>query len=218
MEICYTIKKLPEGLEKPFGEVGFRPIDIPPMWQALDEARIIHYPWKAQDGDYMPECAARVGWNEEGLHVLMYALEPEIRAMETRTGGNVYLDSCMEFFLAPDSRSLCFVNFEINPLATMYISVGEGRTGRDILSVLPEGFNPCASKHNGMWWAVTYTIPSEFLSARFAFRLCSGTIVRGNFYNCGDPQRHPHHGLFYPYNLPKPDYYRADLFAKMVLE
>ena len=54
------------------------PPPCPAAWAALEEAPIDKFPW--DENGYRPPAAARVGWNERGLHVLLYADEPRIRA------------------------------------------------------------------------------------------------------------------------------------------
>ena len=116
----------------------FDPAALPEPWKGLNEARLNACPW---GGEYRPACGARVGWNESGIHVLMYAKEPEIRAEVTEIGGAVCTDSCLEFFLAPDAEKPLYVNCEVNPLCVMHIGLGEGRHGRTVLKAIPEGFN-----------------------------------------------------------------------------
>ena len=215
--VRYIIRRLPDDCERLALEGEFFPGQIPAPWDKTDEAKLI-YPYRDRDGDYTPACAARVGWNKKGIHVLMYAQEPVIRAEETHVGGNIYLDSCLEFFLAPGKNSLNYVNCEVNPMAVMHIGVGEGRQGRTVFTTLPDGFHPVHSEHKNNWWAISYTIPADFLMKYFDFAPASGAPVRGNFYNCGDKDRRPHYGMFLPYDLEKPDYHRPELFADMILE
>jgi len=192
----------------------FDPDAIPEPWKSLDEAKLNHFPW---GGDYRPACAARAGWNERGIHVLMYAREPEIRAEVKETGGMVCTDSCLEFFLAPDADRLAYLNCEVNPLCVMHLGIGEGRHGRVVLKAVPAGFNPTHSEHRGGWWAVSYTIPADFIRERFGAALASGRAMRGNFYKCGDLTGHAHYGMFKPYDTPKPDYHRPEQFADLAL-
>ena len=209
----YVIKYLDPVQEmKLSGE--FDPAALPAAWLALDEAVMDKMPW---GGDYKPRCAARVGWNENGLHVLMYACEEEIRAEVTEIGGGVCQDSCLEFFLAPDAASTAYVNCEVNPLCVMHIGVGAGRHGRTVLREIPQGFNPTHSDHNGGWWAIAYTIPAAFLKERFGVTLKKGQAMRGNFYKCGDLTKQPHYLMFKPYDTPRPDYHRPEQFADLVL-
>lgn len=217
MDVKYVIDKLPEDISRIPLEGEFWPKRIAEPWLNLQEAKLKTNPWSNLDSDYMPQCAARVGWNEKGIHVLMYAEEPVIRAQETTVGGDIYLDSCLEFFLSPNKDELKYVNCEVNPLAIMHIGIGEGRYGRNVFSEIPQGFQPVSSKHEGRWWAVSYTIPTSFLKKYFGFVPQSGVLVRGNFYKCGDRERHAHHVMLHPYNIEKPDYHRPELFADMIL-
>lgn len=217
MDIKYVINKLPEDISRIPLDGEFSPDQISEPWLGLQEAKLESNPWLSLDSDYMPKCAARVGWNEKGIHVLMYAQEPVIRAQETTVGGDIYLDSCLEFFLSPNANELKYVNCEINPLAIMHIGIGDDRYGRNVFAEIPAGFNPVSSKHKGGWWAVSYTIPVSFLKEHFAFLPHSGAHVRGNFYKCGDRERHPHHVMLHPYDIEKPDYHRPELFADMLL-
>ena len=218
MDIRYVIKKLPENISRMplIGE--FIPEQIPQPWSSLDEAMLASNPWLHLDSDYMPNCAARVGWNAAGIHVLMYAEEPFIRAQETTVGGNICQDSCLEFFLAPNEEKVKYINCEANPLAIMHIGLGDGRYGRSVFTEIPAGFEPVSSQHAGRWWAVSYTIPANFLQEHFDCVPHSGAHVRGNFYKCGDRERHIHHLMLHPYDIEKPDYHRPELFADMILE
>ncbi len=218
MDIKYVIKKMPEDDSRMPLMGEFSPEQIPEPWSNLEEAKLERNPWLHLDSDYMPKCAARVGWNTSGIHVLMYAEEPVIRAQETKIGGNICADSCLEFFLAPNAGKVRYVNCETNPIAVMHIGIGDGRYGRNVFSEIPAGFNPVSSAHKGSWWAVSYTIPADFLKDHFDFTPHSGAPMRGNFYKCGDRERHIHHLLFHPYAIEKPDYHRPELFADMILE
>ena len=217
MSIKYVINQLPEDISRMLLDGEFSPERIAEPWLCLNEAKLTSNPWLHLDSDYMPECAARVGWNTKGLHVLMYAKEPVIRAQETTVGGDIYLDSCLEFFLSPHADQLKYVNCEMNPLAVMHIGIGESRYDRTVFYQIPEGFQPVSSKHNGKWWAVSYTIPTGFLQEYFDFVPHSGAHVRGNFYKCGDRERHVHHVMLHPYDIEKPDYHRPELFADLML-
>ena len=93
-----TIRKLAAPVLPFAGE--FSPEQLPQAWQNLEEWEIACYPWSAPDG-YRPKACARVGVHEGELHVLMYALEPAIQARETRVGGAVCVDSCLELFVQP---------------------------------------------------------------------------------------------------------------------
>lgn len=217
MESTYRICRLPDGVGAYPLSGAFEPSDFMAPYDALSAARIGLYPWS--DGAYEPEAYAHVGWNGRGLHVLMYAMEPTIRAEETETGGRVCEDSCLEFFFKPfpdaDDR---YLNIEMNPIGTAHIGLGKGRGNGIVLTELPEGVNITHSAHEKSWWAVSYTVPAALLGELYGGRaLRPGHIIRGNFYKC-DESLHPHFGCFFPVTAPKPDFHRPECFGEMVLE
>lgn len=209
----YEIRRLPEGVGRYELKGVFCPEQLPETYRALDEAKLDSFPW--DENGYRPTACARVGWNSAGLHVLMYADEPTVRAEVTEVGGEVCEDSCLEFFLAPKEGNPLYFNCEVSPLPTVHFGVGAGRYGREVYKETPVGMNALSSKHEGSWWAVSYTIPAELLAERFGLTLQSGLKMRGNFYKCGDLTEHPHYGMFQPYDLPEADYHRPELFAEL---
>lgn len=214
MEKIYQILKLPEEVESLRLKGEFHPDEIPLPWSGLNEAKLDQFPWK---WDYEPECAARVGWNSKGLHVLMYGFEPVIRCKETQIGGPVCDDSCLEFFVAPDISRPTYINCESNPLCVMHIGIGDNRYDRKVFDHIPAGFHPSHSVHCGGWWAVSYTIPADFILEHFGVILQPELRMRGNFYSCGDREFRRHNGMYKGYSIEKPDYHRPELFADMML-
>ena len=211
MEYVYDIRYLDGACALPLrGE--FDPEAIPEPWKSLSEARLIAAPW---GGDYLPDSRARVGWNEKGLHVLMYANEATIRAEVTTIGGGVCADSCLEFFVMTSEKTGLYLNCEVNPLGVTHLAVGTGRHDRQVYAALPEGMDMTHSDHRGGWWAVSYTLPMALLEDRLGAGLRAGQVIRGNFYKCGDATEKPHYCMFKPYDTAQPDYHRPEQFAEM---
>ncbi|MGI6173932.1 MAG: carbohydrate-binding family 9-like protein [Christensenellales bacterium] len=211
----YRIQPVKGAFQLPKGEFDPGKFDF----MGTEDAQIALYPW--DEVGYTPEAHARVGWNEDGLHVLMYAKEETTQGTVTETGGQVCVDSCLEFFFMPfpkaDAR---YLNCECNVLGTMHIGMGVGRSrpnGRRLVEKeLPRGMKVSASGHYGAWWAVSYTVPMSFLEGKFGETLKSGNVLRGNFYKC-DESIHPHFGTWAPVSAEKPDFHRPECFAEMVL-
>ncbi len=216
MSKVYTIRRLPGELGRCPLEGAFDPEKLPEEYKALEEAKLEFFPWDVNG--YRPDCRARVGWNEKGLHVLMYANEPTIRAEETEIGGFVCCDSCLEFFLMPREGNPLYFNCEVSPTPVPHLGIGDGRHGRTVIREVPAWMELVSSKHEGAWWAVSYTISAEFLKEWFGHTLASGQKMRGNFYKCADKHATPHYGMYHPYDLPKADYHRPELFADYVTE
>lgn len=212
----YIVRRLPEELCCMPLQGVFTPDSIVGPYADLMQADIDQYVWP--DEGYRPEAHVRVGWNEKGLHVLLYANEPTIQALCTEIGGKVCVDSCMEFFCMPfpemDRR---YCNFEMNPLGTLHLGIGEGRPNRiKVRDALPAGFVVHTSCHEGGWWAVSYTIPMEYFVETFGRALVPGQRMRGNFYCC-DETIHPHFGTWAPVTAPQPDFHRPECFGDIAL-
>ena len=173
-------------------------------------AMIAEYPW---GGDYRPEARAKVERLGESLVVTLCAREETIRAEQTRFGGAVCVDSCLEFFVNPcPCAGDAYVNVEVNPLGTMHLGVGPGRENRRVLERMPEGMNLSVSTHAGAWWAVRYALPLSLL-AEWTGHPWEG-IMTANFYCC-DESIHPHFGAWNPIAAAKPDFHRPECFGRL---
>lgn len=216
----YWIHSIPEEYGQMPLKSEFHPKQILEPWNRLEEAAVEEYPW--DNTGYRPLCYARVGWNSKGLHVLMYAKEKTIRTEVHRFGGRVCDDSCMEFFVkcCPE-MSANYINLELTDYPAMYISYGSSRYQRIDFTESPPGIVPQASKHCGSWWAVSYTVPMEFISQLYGRSLKSGDKMKGNFYICGEMTERSHFGMwqkFDPALVPHPDFHQPTLFGDMTLD
>lgn len=209
----YSIAPMKAQLPQLSGKV-FCP-DEEPFCKVHDCAKIESYAW--DESGYQPEARAYAAWSENGLHVLMCANEREIIAEETRFGGDVYKDSCMEWFLQPFEDDARYINVEVNAAGVAHIGFGAGRENRTVLSEMPENVNLQVSAHDGAWWAVAYTIPVALMEALWGRTPEPGQSMRGNFYKC-DESIHPHFGSWNYIVCDHPDFHRPECFGVMTLE
>ena len=178
-------------------------------------APIDSYVW---DGTgYCPEGRAYVAYDGEGLHVRMCALEKSVSAEVRAFNGEVYQDSCLEFFLKPFEDDGRYLNIEVNAAGAGLIGIGAGRFDRRRLSEPPEGMEICASRHRENWWAISYVIPWAFIRAEFGRVPEPGDVMRGNFYKC-DETLHPHFGSWAPVVNFRPDFHLPEWFGKLPLD
>ena len=182
--------------------------------KAVPFAAIENYAW--DESGYKPEARAYVTWNDEGLQVLLCAKEPEICVKATEYNGEVYKDSCLEFFLQPFQNDPRYLNFETNAGAVQLVGFGAQRKTRMRLPEKPEGMNAQCSRHEGEWWAVRYTVPNALLMARYGRIPKAGDVMLGNFYKCEESD-HMHFGTWSPIVAPKPDFHRPECFAELEL-
>lgn len=177
-------------------------------------APIASYTWDVSG--YKPEARAYVTWSADGLHVLLCARESEIRVAATEFNGEVYQDSCLEFFLQPFRDDPRYLNFETNAAGVALIGFGTDRHNRIRLASMPEGMELVASRHDGNWWAVSYIVPNALFEALYGRTPVSGDVMRGNFYKC-DESIHPHFGSWSPIACDHPDFHRPEYFGDLEL-
>ena len=156
---------------------------------------------------------ARLLYSDYGIHVKLTTDEKELIAVQRKQNSPVCDDSCMEFFFRPNENDPHYINFEINPFGTMYMSV---RTSRK------DFYFPCEDKkYFGVVsevgpeeWSVIFTVPFEFVDREIGGYT---KIMYGNFQKCGgDITRH--HLTYYPIKTEKPDFHRPEYFGPFELE
>ena len=185
----------PDG--EPFCRCPFAPID--------------RYAW---DGDYRPEARAYVAWDAAGLRVLLCAREETVSKRIVSFDGDVWTDSCLEFFFRPFEDDPRYVNIEANAAGAALVGVGPDRARRTRLSECPGGMDFRASDHAGSWWAVAYTVPFKLIEMLFGREWQPGPGFTGNFYKC-DESLHPHFGSWSPVDALAPDFHRPECFGRL---
>lgn len=184
-----------------------------PFCAAHPYAPIDTYPW---GGDYRPEARAYLSWDDAGLNALLCAREETVSKAVTRFGGDVWTDSCLEFFFRPFEGDERYVNIEVNAAGAALVAVGKGREHRKKLEACPPGMGFRASKHAGGWWAVAYVVPIALIEQLYGREFTPGGRIRGNFYCC-DETLHPHFGCWNAIDAPAPDFHRPECFGEIIL-
>ena len=178
--------------------------------------------WK--EFPYRPDLKFRIGHINNEIWLKYYVNEKYILAQETKTNGDVYKDSTVEFFVSFDEKN--YYNFEFNCIGTIHIGYGSGRNNRTpIKPVITEmieiesslGDKPFEEKIGNFDWEMMIRIPTKC----FAFddiKSLSDTNATANFYKCGDETSEPHFVTWNPINVESPDYHRPEFFGKIKFE
>ena len=188
----------------------------------LPRAYVKYYPWNC---DYRPETYACMGWNEENLFLYMRSYEDSIRAEAGRDNGDIYRDSCMEFFFSPDpDRPDWFANIEMNPNGYLYLAYGpEDSNHRNLFTSDAFGHfdlevQDPPRRFNGEYWDLVCVVPAAYVR-QFApdFQIKEGGRLRANFFKCGDGTKHPHYGCWSEIipDSAAPDFYRTEYFGEI---
>ncbi len=173
---------------------------------------------------YKPGLLFRIGHTGNEIWLKYYVNEKNILAQETRTNGDVYKDSTVEFFISVDGKN--YYNFEFNCIGTTHLAHGPGREHRNFVS--PEivelieikstlGEEPFAEKSGDFEWEMMIRIPIKCF-AYDKLKTFSGLKATANFYKCGDNTSEPHFVSWNPIKTENPDYHRPEFFGAVEFE
>lgn len=177
------------------------------QWERANVGYISVNRWK--EYCIAPVTSFRMLRGPRGFSVLMHSEEKNFRCACDLQNGEVYKDSCMEFFFKPDIHDTRYLNFEFNPKGVLHLGLGEGREGRILLDTHREIFNIKSVAREGDW-TLKFYIPDSFLLEHF--REIS-PVCKGNFYKCGDMTDRVHYGAWSEVETESPDFHVPDFFG-----
>jgi len=181
-----------------------------------NRAEISVYPW---GGDYRPEAWAELCLLQgEGFLLRMTCLEKEPRSVITEQNSGVCRDSCMEFFanFRPEKAGTGYLNFECNSIGSLLCCYGPDRYERKTVVELSCAHPKAVPFRQEAAWGYTLLIPFSLLHRLYGEREYGpGTVIRGNFYKCGDDTDVPHYGCYAPVTADHPDFHRPECFTGM---
>lgn len=171
---------------------------------------------------YKPLTSFNMAYDEKFLYLKFYVEEEHARAVETEPNGNVWEDSCCEFFCSFDDKG--YYNLETNCIGTQLLGWGKkgdreranDSTIHAITKYSTLGNKPFESTSGSFKYQITLKIPAtSFFAHEATFR--PGDKFRANFYKCGDKTEIPHFLSWNPIDVPKPDFHQPDFFGQIVL-
>ncbi len=181
---------------------------------------------------YKPDVEFRIGYDDSGIHLEYTVDERSVRALQDTPGGEVYEDSCVEFFFRPSADDPHYYNFEWNAIGIMYLAWRTGRQDPEkapaevLSSVETEsslGSVPFAEKPSDGPWTLKVDIHMEaFWKGGLPFKdgkpSLRGLQAWANFYKCGDGLAVPHFVTWAPISTENPDYHRPEFFGRLEFE
>lgn len=169
-----------------------------PVWSRVPTGRIDCFQWE-QAGFSRPESSFQMCFvKNKGIFVKMRSDEKRLRITCRGRDGNVWEDSCLEFFFSPE-KNAGYLNTEINPCGAFLTQVGKGREHRQFLKELTAVSPQVKGCTDESGWRVELFLPCLLFKEAFGidFKAEPGSY-RGNFYKCGDKTEAPHYGSFSP--------------------
>lgn len=173
---------------------------------------------------YKPKLTFRIGHTGTEIWLKFYVSEKYVRAVETRTNGEVYKDSCVEFFISPDGEN--YYNFEFSCIGVTHLAFGPGRGNRKFVdpAIVEKietestlGNKPFDNKTGNFEWEMMIRIPVECFQYS-KIKSLNGLKATANFYKCGDETPEPHFVTWNPIGTENPDYHRPEFFGKVFFE
>ena len=182
-------------------------------WSVPERAPLSHTGW-------LPPCPVAAWFQAchdvSSLYLRMEAEESPVHATLIGPLDQVCRDSCLEFFFAPDSGDRYF-NFELNPLGTLCLGFGTGRSAR--VRQVPKDLEQFQIEPflTPKGWGVSFAVPADFVRLYFPGFTLSGEAA-ANFYKCGDDTPVPHYLAWSPMTSSAPDFHRRQDFGRLVFE
>ncbi|MCM1300295.1 MAG: carbohydrate-binding family 9-like protein [Alistipes senegalensis] len=177
---------------------------------------------------YAPQVRFRMFHTGDRLFLRFEVAERYTAARVVEDNGEVWTDSCVEFFFAPDGPAqddgTGYYNFETTCIGRMLLayrrsrSEGVVRASAETLasvrrtSTLPDA--PFEEREGDNRWTLTLAIPPQVLFCH-AFDSWDGLRGRMNLYKCGDNLSHPHFLSWRPIDTPQPDFHRPEFFGEV---
>ena len=212
-------------LVKKFSAVpGMNLTDIAERLNAeTSENRVACVNWPQQYPE-CPQVSFRIGHAGDELWLGFKVRESRVLGQQTRIHGDVYMDSCVEFFVSFDNKA--YYNLEMNCIGTPHMGYGPGRADRRFVPLplmqrleieTSLGREPFAERVGDVTWTLTVRVPI----ACFAFDALSGLsgrTARANAFKCNSGASVKHYVTWRPVDTPTPDYHRPEFFGDIRFE
>lgn len=193
-------------------------------WAAADVLEIDDFPW--YKGGAKQGTEVRLMYDDKNIYVQFLCADRHIYSEETRHNGNVYKDSCVEFFATIDPEAgPDYFNLEINCCGVMHVGYGPERNGRilmveelarrmTLVTSVPGPTRQESPSDNGWWVAakIPFDVIGEFAGKKVAPK--SGALWKANFYRCGG-KTDGQFGCWNHIAWPKPDFHRPEFFGEL---
>ena len=174
---------------------------------------------------YVPEMQLRLF--HCGSHLILdYSVCEKCTAARVREDlGEVWTDSCCEFFLQPRGEGN-YYNIEATCIGRILIGWRPGREGavhapkellNKVLRYPSLGTEPFEERLGDNRWRLTLAVPVEALFADLLTTF-SGLEARFNCYKCGDNLSQPHYVSLAPIQTASPDFHRPEYFIPIIFD
>lgn len=178
--------------------------------------------WK-EEFPYHPLTAFSIAHSGTHIYIDFFVRCNYLRAVNSENNSDVYKDSCVEFFVAPENNAP-YYNFEFNCIGTAHVArrmdrhSGQLLTDEQLATIkrLPScGTRPFEELEGIFSWNLVVAIPLDLIGVKY--EAGKPLHLRGNFYKCADGTSEPHYLSWSPIDTPHPDFHRPEFFGDITL-
>ena len=178
----------------------------------------------AEEYPYAPYVTFKMFHTGDKLYLRFDVEEGYTAARVAENNGEVWTDSCCEFFLSLDGKA--YYNVETTCIGKMLIGYrqkGEAaiHAGEDILSQVERytslGTEPFEERIGENKWSLMLGLPTSIMH-QHKVESWDGLKLKVNLYKCGDNLSKPHFLSWQPIALPKPCFHCPEFFTARELE
>ncbi len=175
------------------------------------------YHWEAEIS-YRPLTFCKIGVVGDTLTAMLKCYESNPRAVYCKRDDPMYLDSCLELFVAPVEGRAEYVNVESNSKGAFLCEFGDGKYNRrlsaDLTPLSPQVTPFSGNDEKGAYWGVKVELTKAFVCSIYGCDDFSYGTIRANFYKCGDDCEIPHYIAFAPVTTLPPGFHNPDCFME----
>lgn len=171
-------------------------------------------------GDYRPVSYGQMAFlKEEGFLLHMVCEEEHPHCTYVFDNDPVYLDSAMEAFLAFDSGTDYYFNFEFNSCAALLTQYGNSKKDRIPLKEEEQNLIQRKSCQKDKTWCVDLLIPLSLISLYFpTISIRENSHIRLNFYKLAEGDTDTHFASYAPIQSPTPNFHLPEFFADAIIK
>ncbi|HBM14857.1 MAG TPA: hypothetical protein DD381_00680 [Lentisphaeria bacterium] len=200
-----------------------------PVWKNIKPLIIDIWPWHKPEEPQVHYAEVKLLYSRINIYLRYLVKEKYILARTIVPQGKVHLDSCVEFFVSPNSNG--YFNFEFNCIGSIHLGYRQDRNtgkfvdiedikGIKIATSLQKGKaieEAIASPEEG--YIVEYSVPLKLFAK---YSECGipekETIWKANFYKCGDNLPNPSWGVWSNVITQTPDFHRPEFFGEIIFD
>lgn len=171
---------------------------------------------------YRPEVKFRIAHDGQQIYLNWQVHEADIKAVCDKDGGEIWKDSCVEFFIS--FKEPVYYNIESNCIGKILVGTGVNRNNRTrvadekiekIKRWSSLGSSPVDGQSGG--WELSLILPKSLflLDPIDSF---DNLTAKGNFYKCGDDLQQPHFLSWNAIQNETPNFHLSEYFGKLKFE